>query len=76
MSSSTGQRAVPTPNGWLPSPERPSPDLAKREGVGGDAYRSERPQDRTRSAYGDQLSLLAQLDITEQPELFLSPEGF
>jgi predicted ester cyclase len=26
--------------------------------------------------YGDQLPLLAQLDITEQPGLFLSPEGF
>ena len=26
--------------------------------------------------YWDQLSLLAQLDITEQPGLFLSPEGF
>ena len=27
-------------------------------------------------SYWDQLSLLAQLDITEQPGLFLSPEGF
>jgi predicted ester cyclase len=26
--------------------------------------------------YWDQLSLLAQLGITEQPGLFLSPEGF
>ena len=27
-------------------------------------------------SYWDQLSLLAQLGITEQPGLFLSPEGF
>jgi hypothetical protein len=26
--------------------------------------------------YWDQLSLLAQLGITDQPALFLSPEGF
>jgi predicted ester cyclase len=27
-------------------------------------------------SYWDQLSLLAQLGITDQPGLFLSPEGF
>ena len=34
MSSSTGQGTVPTPNGWLPSRERPSPDPAKSVDVG------------------------------------------
>lgn len=45
-------------------------DPAKSEGVGRVAYRGAGWQEVRHGGYWDQLSLLAQLDITEQPGLF------
>ena len=53
-----------------------SPDPAKSEGVGALLTEVRDGKIVREWIYWDQLSLLAQLGITDQPGLFLSPEGF